>query len=508
MQLLARRLAVFLRVTAELLSPLFAGREAAIGFVAAGDRRDDEQDDEAQRRAHDPTVSERRRRVNRDDVVATLDKMRAPANLARLMPQRPAPSKTRGRTPRGPAPANPGHAPFPRGQNQVERRPAPAPAPKGAPRPATPEFKGSSRFDSFATKGVPRFDSFATKGAPPFEGPAARGAPRFAARGSKGQPRFEVRSTAPRPAAHATKGPPRVEAPAPQGPPRAGSPAPKGPPRAGSSAPQGPPRAGSSAPKGAPRAGSSAPKGAPRDHGNEIKVCGRHACRALFERRPQQILRVYLTEELLTPFGDLAHDCAERRRPYRVVGADELERITESRHHEGICIIAAPASPPSLTEILRAPGPGWIVALAGVANPHNTGAIVRTAANFGARAVLVEGVARRLPPAVYRTAQGGAEWVEVVTVPALAPALGEAKRAGYTVCATSSHGGTDLFAAELPPRTVIVLGAADEGMPPALASAADLTLRIPGSGRVESLNVAAATAVLLGDLWRRHPRSE
>ncbi|HSZ80739.1 MAG TPA: TrmH family RNA methyltransferase [Polyangia bacterium] len=401
--------------------------------------------------------------------------MRAPANLARLMPQRPAPSKTRGRTPRGPAPANPGHAPFPRGQNQVERRPAPAPAPKGAPRPATPEFKGSSRFDSFATQGVPRFDSFATKGAPPFEGPAARGAPRFAARGSKGQPRFEVRSTAPRPAAHATKGPPRVEAPAPQGP---------------------------------PRAGSSEPKGAPRDHGNEIKVCGRHACRALFERRPQQILRVYLTEELLTPFGDLAHDCAERRRPYRVVGADELERITESRHHEGICIIAAPASPPSLTEILRAPGPGWIVALAGVANPHNTGAIVRTAANFGARAVLVEGVARRLPPAVYRTAQGGAEWVEVVTVPALAPALGEAKRAGYTVCATSSHGGTDLFAAELPPRTVIVLGAEDEGMPPALASAADLTLRIPGSGRVESLNVAAATAVLLGDLWRRHPRSE
>jgi TrmH RNA methyltransferase len=397
------------------------------------------------------------------------------------MPQRPAPSKTRGRTPRGPAPANPGHAPFPHAQNKrepFERRPAPAPAPKGAPRPTTPEFKGSSRFDSFATKGVPRFDAAATKGAPPFEGPAPRAAPRFAARGSKGQPRFEARPPkgAPRPAAHASKGPPRVEA----------APMPPVP----------------------PRSESSAPRGAPRDHDNEIKVCGRHACRALFERRPQQILRVYMTEELLTPFGDLAHDCAERRRPYRVVSAEELERITESRHHEGICIVAAPASPPSLTEILRAPGPGWLVALAGVANPHNTGAIVRTAANFGARAVLVEGAARRLPPAVYRTAQGGAEWVDVVTVPALVPALGEAKRAGYTVCATSSHGGTDLFAAELPPRTVIVLGAEDEGLPPALASAADLTLRIPGSGRVESLNVAAATAVLLGDLWRRHPRAQ
>ena len=243
--------------------------------------------------------------------------------------------------------------------------------------------------------------------------------------------------------------------------------------------------------------------GAPRDHAAEIKVCGRHACRALFERRAGQILRVYIAEELVRSFGDLLHACAERRRPYRVVGADELERITESRHHEGICIVATAPPAPPLAEILRAPGPGFLVALAGVANPHNTGAIVRTAANFGARAILVEGAPRRLPPAVYRTAQGGAEWVDVVSVPALVPALAEAKRAGYTICATSSHGGGDLFAADLPPRTVIVLGAEDEGLPPALAGAADLTLRIPGSGHVESLNVAAATAVLLAELWRR-----
>jgi TrmH RNA methyltransferase len=435
-------------------------------------------------------------------VVAPLDKIRAPANLARLMPQRPAPSKTRGRTPRGPAPANPGHAPFQPAQNKrepFERRPTPAPngpprpasfspPPKGAPSAAIAPFKGSSRFDSYATKGVPRFDAAASKGGPRFEPRAPKGAPRFEPRASKG---------APRRAGPAPKGAPRFDA----------HPS-KSPPRPESSALNRPPRPEASASEGAPRSESSAPKGAPRDHSNEIKVCGRHACRALFERRPQEILRVYLTEEMLTPFGDLAHDCAERRRPYRVVSAEELERITESRHHEGICIVAAAASPPSLAEILRAPGPGWLVALAGVANPHNTGAIVRTAANFGARAVLVEGVARRLPPAVYRTAQGGAEWVDVVTVPALVPALGEVKRAGYTVCATSSHGGTDLFAAELPPRTVIVLGAEDEGLPPALASAADLTLRIPGSGRVESLNVAAATAVLLGDLWRRHPRAQ
>jgi TrmH RNA methyltransferase len=234
-----------------------------------------------------------------------------------------------------------------------------------------------------------------------------------------------------------------------------------------------------------------------------VRVCGRHACRALFQRRPSQILRVYLVRELVDTFGDLLHACAQQRRPYKIVGAQELERITESRHHEGICIVASAPPAPELAAVLRAPGPGWIVALAGVANPHNTGAIVRTAAHFGARAVLIEGEQRRLPPAVWRTAQGGAEWLDVVAAPALGPALAQARREGFTICATASQGGKDLFAAELPKRAVIVLGAEDEGIEPALAAAADLTLRIPGSGHVESLNVAASASVLLAELWRR-----
>jgi TrmH RNA methyltransferase len=259
-----------------------------------------------------------------------------------------------------------------------------------------------------------------------------------------------------------------------------------------------PPRPGAGGGGDAPRGRTRGPRDA------EIRVCGRHACRALFERRPAAIQRVYVLSELVDDFGDLLHACARERRPYKIVAPEELERITESRHHEGICIVAAAPAPRPWAEVLRAPGPGWVVALAGVANPHNTGAIVRTAAHFGARAVLIEGEARRLPPAVWRTAQGGAEWVEVVAVPALAPALAEARRAGFTVCATSSHGGAPLFTADLPPRTVIVLGAEDEGIAPALAASADLTLQIPGSGHVESLNVAASAAVLLAEIWRRH----
>jgi len=134
------------------------------------------------------------------------------------------------------------------------------------------------------------------------------------------------------------------------------------------------------------------------------------------------------------------------------------------------------------------------------------GAILRSAAHFGARAVLLVGGESRLPPAAFRTAQGGAEWVDVVAAPELAPALVEARRAGFTVCATSSRAGADIYGDELPPRAVVLLGGEAEGVPPAVAREADLALRIPGTGHVDSLNVAAAAAVLLAEHWRRRSR--
>src|SRR5215831_16467266 len=96
-----------------------------------------------------------------------------------------------------------------------------------------------------------------------------------------------------------------------------------------------------------------------RTDGEEIKVYGQHACRALFARRAADIVRVYLERDLVKPFGDLLHACAQMRRPYRIVGADELERVSASHHHEGICIVARPRPARPLEEILRAPGPGW-----------------------------------------------------------------------------------------------------------------------------------------------------
>jgi TrmH RNA methyltransferase len=237
---------------------------------------------------------------------------------------------------------------------------------------------------------------------------------------------------------------------------------------------------------------------------DERKVYGVHACRALTRRHPDDIRRIYIAEARVREFGELLHRFAQLSRPYKIVGEEELEKITESRHHEGICVVARVRPPARLQDVVRAPGPAVVVALVDVGNPHNVGAVLRTAAHFGVRGVVLATEHGRVPPAAARTAQGGAEWVDLVQAPDPQAALREARAAGFVVCATTSHRGRDLFAAPLPPRVLLLVGAEDQGLPPALLAAADLVMAVPGTGHVESLNVSAATAVLLAEHWRQH----
>ena len=90
----------------------------------------------------------------------------------------------------------------------------------------------------------------------------------------------------------------------------------------------------------------------------------------------------------------------------------------------------------------------------------------------------------------------------LVRLPTTREALAALRDAGFALAATVVRGGGDLFAHKLPQRLVYVMGAEGEGMDADLASQCDLRLSIPGTGAVESLNVAAATAVFLAE-WKR-----
>ena len=237
---------------------------------------------------------------------------------------------------------------------------------------------------------------------------------------------------------------------------------------------------------------------------------GLRACEAIFAKRPQAIVRLYVSEGRRRQLAKLIEWCARERKGFQVVGDENLERLTKSIHHEGVAILAAAVPRWTLDDLLaavaKAATPGPLIYLDGVQNPHNLGSILRTAAHFGAAAIV--GRAGELPPlspAAVRVAEGAAEFVPVCDLADSVADLKRLAKAGFRIVATSSHRGKPLAAVNLGGKVVIVLGSEGEGVSRAIEAAAAECVQIPGTGAVESLNVGVACGVALAEAWRQRP---
>ena len=236
----------------------------------------------------------------------------------------------------------------------------------------------------------------------------------------------------------------------------------------------------------------------------ELRLYGLNAVHAVFARRPQAIRKLYLAEARIPAVQPLLKWCVAHRVGYRVVDEEDLDRLAASTHHEGVIADVLRDEPLSLSTWLRdlPAGPQCALWLDGVGNPHNFGAILRSAAHFGVSAILLpKHSPLALSGAAARVAEGGAEAVPMVRLGRQDNAIAQLRSAGFALAATVVQGGSDVFDATLPQRLVFVLGSEGEGMDRELAAACDVRVSIPGTGAVESLNVAAATAVLLA-AWR------
>lgn len=262
-----------------------------------------------------------------------------------------------------------------------------------------------------------------------------------------------------------------------------------------------------------PRENRPAPSTEPRPtRAEEVKVAGFNAVMAVFHKRPDDIAKVFLTEDRIKPAGPLLKWCAQQGRAYKIVPADELGRITESTHHEGICILTRPRrmrTLPMLLEDLRTKrDPGCLVALEDVVNPHNVGAIMRVCAHFGVPAILCLGTTpHTLSTALQRTSEGGSEHVDLVPVDDPRGAFGSLRKVGFRIFAASQHARAPIYTESLPDRTVLLFGSESTGISKDVAMLADGMIRVPGTGLVESLNVSCASTAALSEYWRQHHKS-
>ncbi len=230
------------------------------------------------------------------------------------------------------------------------------------------------------------------------------------------------------------------------------------------------------------------------------RICGPNAVRALFVRRPEQVLRLFFTEARADFAAPLARHLARRRAPFRLVPPEELARIAGTEHHGGIVAIALPRFAEPLPDQL--PALLWsapvLPVLDGIGNPHNLGAILRSAVFLGCKTALIGTDARQadLSDAVFRTSEGAAEHIALFRSHDL-PAVLRRLDGRMTTAAAVAAGGVPPAAVPRGRPVALLLGNEEEG-PSALALAAcHGTVTLPAAGPVESLNVSVATALLI-----------
>ena len=228
------------------------------------------------------------------------------------------------------------------------------------------------------------------------------------------------------------------------------------------------------------------------------RICGLNAVTQLFARRPGDVNRLYYTDPLKEAAGPLCAQLAQMRRPYRLLPDDEMERAAGTLHHGGICALTLPRDVPMM-DWATPPRHKLIVILDGIGNPHNLGAIARSAAFFGAGALILHEVPWQAMPsdAAYRVAEGAMEHLELLRTKNLRNALLALDRHYRTVAATLTQDAVPIQSLPRDRPIALVLGNEERGLSFEATQTCRRQVRIPGSSAVQSLNVAQAAAVLL-----------
>lgn len=233
---------------------------------------------------------------------------------------------------------------------------------------------------------------------------------------------------------------------------------------------------------------------------------GMHAGLAVFARRRQDIRSIAFQRELRPELAELLRWAAAEGVPASEESYEELARRADSNQHEGLLLSVQTRTwlpPKELASWLRSRS-AFGVALDRVRNPQNIGAILRSAAFFGADAVLLGAPAPNpgLSPFAVRIAEGGAEHLTFSRTTDLADTLARLRASGVYVIGADSHGSEGAPDARIRGACLLVLGNEREGLGPRILDECDVRIGIGGSGAVESLNVAVAAGVLLSDLRR------
>ena len=226
-------------------------------------------------------------------------------------------------------------------------------------------------------------------------------------------------------------------------------------------------------------------------------VYGRNATRELY-RGPREVLETWVTERVASQIPWLDAGPKPQVKPERI-----LSEAAGTRDHQGVVAWCEPFRYADAYELAREESP-LLVCLDQVTDPHNLGAVARSADGAGATAVVVPAHgSARVTPAVCRASAGAVEHLPVAVVPNLARYLADIKGDALWAYAADAEGTLPMWSADLTGGVALVLGAEGKGVRPLVRRTCDATVAIPLAGKVGSLNVSVAAAVLLFEARRQ-----
>ncbi len=231
----------------------------------------------------------------------------------------------------------------------------------------------------------------------------------------------------------------------------------------------------------------------PPSHDGPAILYGWHTVKAALENPARRIRRLWATDNAARR---LAEDGVSLGIEPQIVRPDEIAaRLGPDAVHQGLLAEAAPLAAPDIEEL--APH-GIVLVLDQITDPHNVGAILRSAAAFAVSAIVT--TARHSPEAtgvLAKSASGALELVPMVTVQNLARGLAALKERGFLLVGLDSTGETDLAAAPLSAPLALVLGAEGKGLRQLTRTTCDHVARLDLPGAIKSLNVSNAAALAL-----------
>ena len=251
------------------------------------------------------------------------------------------------------------------------------------------------------------------------------------------------------------------------------------------------------------RPGKSAGRPARRDRDSDtdgpVILYGWHTVTMALANPQRQIRKLTLTENAARRLAD--ENIATRVAP-EIVRPQEIDRLlSPDAVHQGLLAEADPLPSPDIETLTQE---GMVLVLDQITDPHNVGAILRSAAAFAVKAIVT--TARHSPEAtgvLAKAASGALEHVPIVTVQNLARAIAELKERSTLIVGLDSTGDADLAALPLSAPLALVLGAEGKGLSRLVRERCDAVAGIPLLGQLASLNVSAAGALACFEVTRR-----